>query len=47
MVKHIIDIPDEINKKIKYYKIEHNLSNVSDVIEHVIEHAIDTVELKK
>ena len=36
MVKHIIDIPKEVNDKIKICKIKHNLKNVSDVIQFIV-----------
>lgn len=36
MVKHIINIPKETNDKIKMCKIKHDLKNVSDVIEFII-----------
>ena len=35
MVKHIIDINEETNKKVKYVKGLHDLKNVSQVIEHL------------
>ena len=35
MVKHIIDIDEDTNRKMKYVKGLHDLKNVSRVIEHL------------
>ena len=36
MVKHIIDVDEETNRKMKYVKGLHDLRNVSQVIEHLV-----------
>lgn len=35
MVKHIIDVDEETNRKMKYVKGLHDLKNVSQVIEQL------------
>lgn len=35
MVKHIIDVDEETNRKMKYVKGLHDLKNISRVVEHL------------
>jgi len=44
MVKHLIDISEKSNLKIKIYKSQHGLNSVSDVIEDLLLNTVVVVE---
>ena len=44
MVKHVIEISEKANLRIKIYKSMHGLKTVSDVIENVLNDVDVTIE---